>query len=58
VRPPEAEEPGGNLVVYEASGYTDHGFVLIRVYFGSTNPSPSQLALAQAALNRLDYRSV
>jgi hypothetical protein len=45
-------------VVYEISGFTDKGFILVRVYFGSANPLAPQLAQAQTALDRLEYRPV
>ena len=49
VRGQEAEEPAGDYTVYEIDGYA-----LIRVYFGSPDPSQEALAAAQAELDTLE----
>jgi hypothetical protein len=48
-RGPEAEEPSGDYSVLEI----DDSLALVRVYFGSPNPSPELIAKAQTELDTL-----
>jgi hypothetical protein len=55
VRGPEAEEPPGDYSVYWLQ---PHDYVLIRVYFGMTDPSAELVGQAQVVLNRLEVPPV
>jgi hypothetical protein len=55
VRGPDAEEPPGDYSVYQLQ---PHDYVLIRVYFGSTEPSAELVGKAQAALDHLEVPPV
>jgi hypothetical protein len=55
VRGPDAEEPPGDYSVYELQ---HHDYVLIRVYFGVTEPSAALVAQAQEALDHLEVPPV
>jgi hypothetical protein len=50
-RGPQAEEPAGNYAVLQMND--DDAATLVRVYFGSPNPSPQLIAKAQAELDTL-----
>jgi hypothetical protein len=55
VRGPEAEEPPGDYSVYQLQ---PHDYVLIRVYFGTADPSAELVAQAQEALDHLEVPPV
>jgi hypothetical protein len=54
VRAPNAEEPEGTYAVYEIDG----PYVLLRVYFGSADPSQATLGAAQSVLDTLEVPPV
>ncbi len=53
LRGPEAEEPPGNYAVMEIQGY-----VLVRVYYGTSTPSAALVRKAQAELDTLQIPPV
>lgn len=55
VRGPDGEEPPGNYSVYQLD---PHGYVLIRVYFGRTDPSAELVGQAQEVLDHLQVPPV